>query len=302
MAEGAWFPPSAGRPLDLPARPPPRVLLLQASLLARAGRSADAGQLVQPPLRPVRTSGGSPNAPFVVAPPWTTRSSQSVRGGPTSSASLRPPQRAPRRVWLSCPDHLPGRLASRPPRDVDWFRVTAPRPSAAETEANATGLKSLKRAFERAQPSALRASQRPPLPRLAPPSFSPFGASSLLQQNPSALTNAHEASSVRQPNAQFPHFPHFGLREAGRNSMGSNPIILQTGLHFFADRLQTGLHFLQTACRPVCTFCRPLADRSALSPQCCLSSSGRRAVGAPRPRPGRAGRHFADRRNMSSKG
>ena len=51
--------------------------------------------------------------------------------------------------------------------------------------------------------------------------------------------------------------------------MGSNPIILQTGLHFFADRLQTGLHFLQTACRPVaacdCIACAAAAAGAAAS-------------------------------------
>ena len=71
--------------------------------------------------------------------------------------------------------------------------------------------------------------------------------------------------------------------------MGSNPIILQTGLHFFADRLQTGLHFLQTACRPVaacdCIACAAAAAGAAASPSPAEAGGPSRAMSGRRAGP-----------------
>ena len=89
-------PASAGRPLDLPARPPPRVLLPRAPRPSSRGRdaAADAGQLVLP-LRPALPSGGSPTRRS-----WSRRPGRRGRVRASESAPLSPP--LPRRCRRRC--------------------------------------------------------------------------------------------------------------------------------------------------------------------------------------------------------
>ena len=84
---GGWQKALGSRPPRAVLSTFPRVLLPGSSSCVRlvpprAGGTlaSNAGQLVQPPPQAFTSIRRLADAPFVVAPPWTTRSSQSVRG------------------------------------------------------------------------------------------------------------------------------------------------------------------------------------------------------------------------------